>query len=450
MTAHTKELASFAANLRYEDIPDSCIQVTKQCVQDNVGVCIFGATTPWTKIVIDYAQRIGGGGKATILGSKGPKVHASFAALANGASSHAFEMDSVRVPSTGIHPGASAVPPAMAVAEEIGSSGKDVITAFVAGMEVMTRVGLATHHTSETKGFHAPGLTGTIGSTAVAGSLLGLDEKQMANALGVAGSLCSGLMEFTKAGNGAMVKRLHIGRAAENGVVAANLAADGFEGPDTVLEGEFGYMNAYAIDPDLDEISKDLGSVWHTDTVGYKRCAIHGGAQAPVQALEELRDECGFAPEDIEAMTYGTSVKICSNHNIQEPVDLVGVQFGVPFAIAMSAYRDVTDPYQVYSTDPFDEKIRDLSRRTTMEVDDETKKPGAAWRCRLDVKLKNGKEHQKIIPWFKGSPQAPMSADEHDRKFRLATAQEDESAREGLLSRIKDLESQADMAALLG
>ncbi|HAT35307.1 MAG TPA: hypothetical protein DCS82_06295, partial [Rhodospirillaceae bacterium] len=244
--------------------------------------------------------------------------------------------------------------------------------------------------------------------------------------------------------------RLHIGRAAENGVVAANLAADGFEGPDTVLEGDFGYMNAYAIDADLDEISKDLGTVWHSDTVGYKRCAIHGGAQAPVQALEELRDECGFKPEDIEAMTYGTSVKICTNHNIQEPVDLVGVQFGVPFAIAMSAYRDVTDPYQVYETDPFDGKIRDLALRTTMEIDEETKKPGAAWWCRLDVTLKDGKEHQKIIPWFKGSPQAPMSTEEHDRKFRLATAQEDEAAREGLLSRIKDLENQPDMAALLG
>ena len=450
MTAHTKLLASFAAVLRYDDIPTSCVEAAKACVQDNVAACIFGATTPWTKTVIDYAQKIGVGGTSTILGAKGPKVHAALAALGNGASSHAFEMDSVRMPSTGIHPGASAVPPAIAVAEEIGASGKDVITAFVAGMEVMTRVGLATHHSSETKGFHAPGLTGTIGSTAVVGNLLGLDEKQMANALGVAGSLCSGLMEFTRAGNGAMVKRLHIGRACENGVMAGKLAAEGFEGPDTVLEGEFGYMNAFAIDPDLSEISKDLGTVWHTDTIGYKRCALHGGAQGPVQALEELRAEGGFSPEEIEAITYGTSAKICSNHNIQEPVDLVGVQFGLPFAIAMSAYVDVTDPYQVYQTDPYDEKIRALSRRTTIEVDEETKKPGHAWWCRLDVELKDGNKYQKIIPWFRGSPKSPMSQEEQDRKFRLATANQDETARNGLLARIKDLENQQNMATLLG
>jgi 2-methylcitrate dehydratase PrpD len=450
MTAHTRLLSAFAANLRYEDIPDSCKQAAKECVQDNVGVCIFGATTPWTQIVIDYAEKIGKGGNSTILGPNGPKVHASVAALANGASSHAFEMDSLRVPSTGIHPGASAVPPAMAMAEELGSSGKDVITAFVAGMEVMTRVGLATHHTSETKGFHAPGLTGTIGAVAVAGNLLGLNADQMANAFGIAGSLCSGLMEFTKAGNGGMVKRLHIGRACENGVMAANLAANGFEGPDTVLEGPFGYMNAFAIDPDLSEISKDISTVWHTDTIGYKRCAIHGGAQAPVQALEEMRAEQGFAPEDIKAVTYGTSLKICSNHDVKEPIDLVGVQFGVPFSIAMSTYHDVSDPFQVYNTDPFDERIRTLANKITLEVDDETKKPGGAWWCRLDVTLNDGNEMQKIIPYFRGSPQTPMSEAEQDRKFRLATAQQDEAYREGLLARIKDLENHPHMAALLG
>ena len=104
MTAHTQELAKFASKLRFKDLPENCVAAAKECVQDNVGVCMFGATTPWTKIVKDYAQKVGSGGNSTILGCTGPKVHASFAALANGASSHAFEMDSVRVPSTGIHP----------------------------------------------------------------------------------------------------------------------------------------------------------------------------------------------------------------------------------------------------------------------------------------------------------------------------------------------------------
>jgi 2-methylcitrate dehydratase PrpD len=450
MTAHTKNLAAFAANLRYEDIPQASRDSAKACVQDNVGDCFFGARTPWTQLVIDYAEKIGKGGNCTILGSNGPKVNAAAAALANGTSSHAFEMDTVRVPATGVHPGGSGVPPAMAVAEELGSSGKDLITAFVAGMEVMTRVGLATHHSSETKGFHAPGLTGTVGAAVAAGKLYGLDAEKMTHAIGISGSLCSGLMEHTQAGNSPMVKRLHVGRGCESGVMAANLAATGFEGPVTMLEGKYGYMNAFAINPDLDELSKGLGEIWQTETIGTKRCALHGGAQGPVQALEELREEHGFGPEDIEAITYGTSEKICANHNIKEPVDLGGVQFGIPFAIAMSAYRDVTDPYQVLATDPYDETIRALAARVTLELDPETKKPGRAWWTRLDVTLKDGRKLQKIIEWFRGSSQAPLTEADRDRKFRLSTAKEDEAYREGVLARIKDLENQPDMATLLG
>ncbi len=228
----TKILAEFAAGLRYEDIPEDVRARARDCIQDTVGVAVFGARLPWSKMVADYARRNGAGGTCRILGMPGAKVSAPMAALANGASVHAFEMDCLRKPSAGVHPG-GLVPAALAVAEAEGAGGRALITAFVAAMEVTTRIGLATRHSSEEKGFHNPGLTGVFGSATAAGSLLGLDAGRMTNAFGIGGSLCSGLMEFAKSGGGGMVKRLHIGRAAEGGVLAASLAAEGFEGPAT-------------------------------------------------------------------------------------------------------------------------------------------------------------------------------------------------------------------------
>src|SRR5262249_60024067 len=108
--------------------------------------------------------------------------------------------------------------------------------------EVMIRIGRATKHSNEGRGFHAPGTTGPFGAAIACGRLMGFDSKRMRNALGIAGSLACGLLEFARAGNGAMVKRLHLGRAAESGVLAASLAADGFTGPASVLEGEVGLL----------------------------------------------------------------------------------------------------------------------------------------------------------------------------------------------------------------
>src|SRR5262249_23560346 len=146
---------------------------------------------------------------------------------------------------TGVHPGGTMFTAALAVAQERGIGGRDLLAAFVAGSEVMIRVGRATKHNNETRGFHAPGTTGPFGAAAAIGRLLKFDAARMTQAIGIAGSLACGLLEFAKSGNGAMVKRLHLGRAAESGVLAANLAEQGFTGPRSVLEGPFGFLNVY-------------------------------------------------------------------------------------------------------------------------------------------------------------------------------------------------------------
>ena len=245
MAHETVRLAEYAAALRYEDLPAPVAQQAKDCIIDTVAAAICGSALPWSRIVIDYAERTGPGGKSRILG-RGSAVQAPAAALANGALAHAFELDSLTRPGAGAHPGATVLPPALAVAQEKGADGRGLIAAFVAGNEVMIRIGRATGHTNEARGFHAPGTTGPFGATVTAGHLLGLDAGAMTNALGIAGSLCGGLLEFAR-GNGGMVKRLHLGRASEAGVLAASLAAGGFTGPRTVSKDNSGFSASFAL-----------------------------------------------------------------------------------------------------------------------------------------------------------------------------------------------------------
>jgi len=446
----TRRLAEFAAGLRYEDIPEDVRDRARECVQDTVGVTVFGAALPWSRIVIDHARRTGAGGNSTILGANGPKVSAPMAALANGTALHAFEMDCLRKPGTGVHPG-GLVPPALAVCEAEGASGRDLITAFVAAMEVTTRIGLATRHASEEKGFHAPGLTGALGGAVAAGRVMGLDAARMTNALGIAGSLCSGLLEFAKSGSGGMVKRLHLGRAAEGGVTAASLARDGFEGPATVLEGQYGFLNAFAAADEaaLEKLTAGLGSTWETRTICFKRCACHATAQGPIQALEDMRAAHSFAAADVEAIEIGTSRKVLANHDIREPADTMAAQYSVPYSVALSFFRDAMDPHSFLSADLHDAGVLEFCRRITLDYFDETAKPGQSWACRISVRLKDGRTVEGTVSDFRGSPTMPMSPEEFDAKFRAATRALGPGKTDTLLDGLHRLKTQSDLSALL-
>ena len=208
-----RTLARYASSLQLSDVPAIDIERATQCLVDAVGVALLGSTLPWAQWAKRYAGHYGAAGTSRVIGSPA-RVSAPLAALANGVAAHAFELDSLRKPGAGVHPGAALMPVALALGEELHSSGSEVLAAFVAGCEVMFRIGTASRHSSESLGFHAPGLTGPFGAAIVAGRLLRLDSERLCQALGIGGSLCSGVLAFAKADNGAMVKRLHLGRGA--------------------------------------------------------------------------------------------------------------------------------------------------------------------------------------------------------------------------------------------
>ena len=410
-----RTLAEFAVGLTYEQVPDAARERARQCIIDTTGAALFGSRLPWSKIVAGHAQNCGGNGASRVIGTA-LKVAAPAAALANGVAAHAFELDGLRKPSAGVHPGAILLPAALAIAEQQGAGGRDLLTAFVAGAEVMFRIGLAAKQTTESLGFHAPGTNGPFGSAVVAGKLLGLNGGQLTQALGIAGSLGGGLLAFAKAGNGAMVKRLHMGRAAEAGVVAALLARDGYEGPDSVLEGKYGYLESYARDGDATQFTKDLGTHFDIVHACLKRYACHITAHTPVQSLQELRAEHSFDGDAVAQLTIHARHKILSHHDIREPRDVAGAQYSVPFCAAIALYYDVNDPLAFSESALGDARVRALARDMQVVEMDEREK-GGAWATRVEVKLKNGRRFERFAEEFKGTPASPLSAEELQTKF---------------------------------
>ncbi len=364
MAEETVRLAHYAAALRYEDLPEEVVGCARDCIIDTVAAAICGSALPWSRIVIDYAERTGPAGHSRILG-RGSAVQAPAAALANGALAHAFELDALTRPGAGAHPGATVLPPALAVAQQHGASGRALIAAFVAGNEVMIRIGRATGHTNEARGFHAPGTTGPFGAAVACAHLLGLDAGKMTNAIGIAGSLAGGLLEFSR-GDGGMVKRLHLGRASEAGVLAASLAAAGFAGPRTVLEGEFGFLRVFCDAFDAAELTSGLAADYVTLSTVLKRYPAHATAHAALKAVRDLQAEHRFTGDDVESISVTGTRRMLERHNIAEPADLMLAQYSVPFCVALALFREARDPESYDDSALADAKIRALARRVRL------------------------------------------------------------------------------------
>jgi 2-methylcitrate dehydratase PrpD len=441
MSTAAETLAAFAAGLKYEDLPQSVVQRARDCITDTVGVCTFGAALPWSRMVAAHAKRYGSGGPCSVMGFPDLRLHAPYAALANGVLGHAFEQDSLRDPGVGAHPGAAIVPAILAVCEERGIDGRTAITAFVAGVEIMFRIGLASHHTPEKIGFHGPGLTGPYAAAAAVGRLLGFDAQRMGDALGIAGSLSSGLLAFSRSQRGAMVKRLHLGRASESGVLAASLAAEGYEGPESVLDGKFGYLEAYCkpdgVEPEL--LTKGLGDTWETLRICMKRYACHITSHTPVQALRTLMTEHRFGGEDVRSVTVEGGEKLITHHNIPQPADVMQAQYSLPFNLALALYLDPDDAKSFMGGALEDARVLDAAQRMKLRPLSIPAKTGRT--TRVIVELRDGRTVEREEHTFKGMPADPLDREALKRKFTRLTAELGEARSNALFDRLANMES---------
>ncbi len=218
----TRALAERAAGLGWDGIPTPARELARQCVLDYLGVAIAGAGDPLVQLLLDEMAEAGGTPQASVVGRR-ERLPVLTAALVNGAAGHALDFDDVNVAMPG-HPSVAILPGLLALAELEGSSGRDVLTAFVAGYETACRIGAALSPGHYDLGFHSTGTIGCFGAAAACARLLGLDVERTATALGIAGTQAAGL----KSQFGTMCKPFHAGKAAQNGLLAARLAARGF------------------------------------------------------------------------------------------------------------------------------------------------------------------------------------------------------------------------------
>ncbi|MGY8960684.1 MAG: MmgE/PrpD family protein, partial [Alphaproteobacteria bacterium] len=256
------------------------------------------------------------------------------AALINGTMAHSLDFDDTHAEGS-LHSSAPIVPAALAAAEMAGASGKDFIAAIVAGYEVQIRLSLALGPSDHyDRGFHPTATCGVFGATVAAGKLLGLDAAAMENAFGVALSQAAGSMQFLA--DGAWTKRSHVGQAAQNGLMCAVLASEGFVGPLQAIEGERGFLHAYAPNGDVSKVMEGLGETWRTLELAVKPYPSCRYTHAAMDALAELRRDHDFDIEDIDSIEIGlpeTGWKIVGHPAVdkQNPTSIVDGQFSMPF-----------------------------------------------------------------------------------------------------------------------
>ena len=288
----TRELAGWISRLRHADLTPRTREVVRTLLLDTLGCGVYGYETPWAATLLKWA-RVGAPLKAeaTVWGEAAPSLRASDAALVNGTSIHAFELDDYH--QAKLHPGAVVIPAAVAMAEKLGSGGEQLVTAIAAGYEVMIRSSLALNPSAaRLRGWHLTGVCGPFGAAAACASLLKLNEEQTAWALGLAGTQGSGLWAFNA--DGTMSKRFHAGRAAQSGVMAAELAALGFTGPTQIYEfHDGGVLKAFSDASDPAPLTRDLGTVFHLDATSIKPYSCCGSTHSYVDAALELRRRLG-------------------------------------------------------------------------------------------------------------------------------------------------------------
>jgi 2-methylcitrate dehydratase PrpD len=327
----TQALAEQARSLTFGDLPDDVRALARQCVLDYVACTLAGSKEDLTGILLAEMEEAGGAPLATVVGH-GARLPVLWAALVNGAASHALDFDDVNLSMTG-HPSVVLLSALLALAEERGSSGRDVLTAFVAGYELQCRLGLllAPGHYN-VLGFHATGTLGSFGAAAACAHLLQLDAGQFATALGIAGTQAAGLKSMF----GTMCKPLHAGKAAYHGLLAARLARRGFTSRPDVVECPQGFARTHSPDFHPAAALGEPPGGFHIRNNLFKYHAACYMTHAPIEAARRLREQHGLTPGDIAQIRLRldeTCDRVC---NIPAPRTGLEAKFSLRLTTAMA------------------------------------------------------------------------------------------------------------------
>ena len=423
-SVHTRKIAAFVSGLTYAQIPGEVRERIKLLVLDSLGCAIYGANLEWCRILRGTLEQLDTTRTTSVWGTD-QKLSSPHAALLNGTQVQGFELDDVHRKAV-LHVGAVTLPALIAVAESHAQlSGRDFLTAAVAGYEIGPRVGLCMGQEHIGQGWHSGATVGIFSAAAGAARGLALDADRTVHALGVAGTQSCGLMA---AQYGAMVKRMHAGRAAQSGLYGALLANDGFTGIVDVFEAPYGGVcTTFSRSQDrfkLDELSAGLGERFETLRISLKFYSCVGSNHTTLDAIRAIRARRPFGCDDIaEILVHGSQVTVDHVGWPYRPEGLTSAQLNLPFCVATLLLKgDVF--VDEFTPDCVDDQERiALSRKVKVVHDPAITALGAGARhkVRVGIRFKDGSVESETREAPRGSEQSFASADDIVGKFRKLT-----------------------------
>ncbi len=422
---HTRAIATFVSGLKYEDIPAAVVARIKLLILDALGCALYGSDLEWCRILRATLGKLDTSAACTVWGTA-ERLSAPHAALVNGTLVQSFELDDVHRQGV-LHVGAVTLPPLLAVTElRPGLSGRDFLRAAVAGYEIGPRVGKCMGPEHIGQGWHSGATVGVFSAGAGAAAGLRLSPEQTVHALGIAGTQSSGLMA---AQYGAMVKRMHAGRAAQSGLYGALLAEGGFTGIVDVFESPYGgFCSTFSRSTDrfrLEELSAGLGRQWETLRISLKFYSCVGSNHTSLDAIRNLQSRTPFGPDDVEAIVvHGSQVTVDHVGWPYQPQGLGSAQLNLPFCIATLLLEGDVFVDQFTDAVVADARRIALSRKVSVVHDPAITSRGSNFRhmVRVAVTLKNGTRLEETVEAPRGSEQSFASEADVVEKFKkLAT-----------------------------
>ena len=418
----TSRLASFVVDTSFSDIPGEVVQKSKEMMLNAAGVGLAGAREKEGQIVTEYVQLVGGEPQCTIMAA-GFRSSPVNAALAHGTMVHVLDYDEA-VMRRGNHPSNAIFPVVMPLGEQLALAGQNVLAAFAIGCEVSTKIGAAgdldaMHPTMGLHGWHLEGVAGTIGAVAAAGKLLGLDQEQMENALGIAVSQASGV----KVNFGTSTKSLHCGQAAMNGIMAALLAQRGFTGARNAIEGANGFLSCYRRDNnvDEDEFVRRLGNPYDViePGVALKLYPCGSATHSSIDALLHLVEEHNITPAQVQSVHVAVTPE--SAGMVLKPETGLQGKFSMSYCIAVAVVHGQPQIHHFTDQEVNNPQLKSLMERVTQEGTEQPTKE-VSRPSTVTVRLTDGREVRHRVEHAKGHLANPLSEQELDAKFQYCSS----------------------------
>lgn len=417
----TQDLAKYCIGLKFSHLPEEVIDRVRYFFLDFIGVACRGSQVDSSRSMYRFIQEMGNGNRGGVIIGTKKRAPFVYAALANGTSSHAIEMDDVNNEAS-LHPGVVVFPTALATSELAGASGKDLIEAVVLGYEVMIRLGKAIGpENSYQRGFHPTGTCGIFGASVTASKLMGLKKDEMLSAMGIAGSQSAGSMEYLA--QGTWTKRFHPGWAAHSGMIAAQLARKGFRGPTTIIEGRDGFLHAYSNGADGSKVLEGIGSGFEILRTSVKPHGCCRYMQPPIDAILKIMKENDLRQERVEKVKVG--ILRAGAHLIAEPSEekyrpqsIVDAQFSMPFGAAVAVLYRKAGLEEFHLSKIRSEEVKRMMKQVECFVDPDLEKTfPKQWCATAEIFTKDEQRYFAKVEYCKGDPENPLSWDELIEKF---------------------------------